>query len=126
MGTELNPIDDQRRRIGGAKSAEEKVAAIMEAADDGMELSDEQLEAVSGGNVIVPSTHEEIDQLWDVIQTVRDTRGRDVAVQMAFDMHLIPYKDAGNGDYLSTKKSISACRAWMHDALNGKADPYGM
>ena len=126
MGTELNLTDDQKRRIEGAKSAEEKVAAIMEAADDGMELSDEQLEAVSGGNVIVPSTHEEIDQLWDVIQTVRDTRGRDVAVQMAFDMHLIPYKDAGNGDYLSTKKSISACRAWMHDALNGKVDPYGM
>ena len=81
---------------------------------------------MNGENVIVPSTHEEIDQLWDIIQTVSDTRGRDVAVKMAFDMHLIPYMDAGNGNYLSTKKSISACRAWMHDVVNGKCDPYSM
>ena len=76
MGTELNLTEDQRRRIEDAKSAEEKVAIIMEAADAGMELSDEQLEGVSGGNVLyVPSTHAEIDRECDIaiVMTPCDT-----------------------------------------------------
>ena len=121
MGTELNLTEDQRRRIDGAKSAEEKVAVIMEAADAGRELSDEQLDAVSGGNVrYYPPTHEEVDQIWDIIQSIYDTYGKDVAVIAAFDMGLIPMEGDQNGNYFDGRRSIPECRSLMHDYLDGR------
>lgn len=121
MGTELNLTDDQRRRIEDAKSAEEKVAIIMEAVDTGRGLSDEQLEAVSGGNVrYFPKTHEAIDHAWDVIQALSDTYGIDAAVLAAYDMGLIPREADQNGNYFTNVMSIPDCRAMMHDDLNGR------
>ena len=121
MGTELNLTEDQRRRIEGAKSAEEKVAIIMEAADAGRELSDEQLEAVSGGIVrYYPPTHEEVDAVWDIIQSVYNTYGKDVAVITAFDMGLIPLMSDQNGNYFDGRRSIPECRSLMHDYLDGR------
>ena len=124
MGTELNLTDDQRRRIEDAKSAEEKVAIIMEAADAGMELSDEQLEGVSVG-VRIPPTHEEIDRTWDTIQSIYDTYGQDVAAIAAFDLGLIPLVgSSGSGNYFTGRRSIPEVRNWMHRELEGKNDSY--
>ena len=123
MGNELNLTEDQRRRIEGAKSAEEKVAIIMEAVHAGMELSDEQLDAVSGG-VRIPPTHEEIDRTWDTIQSIYDTYGQDVAAIAAFDLGLIPLTGSGNGNYFTGRRSIPEVRNWMHRELDGKNDSY--
>lgn len=123
MSTELNLTEDQRRRIEGAMSAEEKVAVIMEAVDAGMELSDEQLEAVSGGKVrytYYPPTHEEVDKCWNLIQSLNDIYGEDVAVTTAYEMRLIPELCRANGNYFRARHSISECRSLMHDYLDGR------
>ena len=121
MGEGINLSDEQRRRIETAKSAEEKVQILTEAME-GAELSDEQLDAVSGG--FYPTTHEEIDALMDFLQTVFDTKGPDVAAIMAFDMGLIPDTGSGgNGSYFIGNKSIDRVRVHLHNELNGISDP---
>ena len=123
MGTELNLTEDQRRRIEDAKSAEEKVAIIMEAADAGMELSDEQLEGVSGGNVLyVPSTHAEIDRECDIVQSIWNAYGKDVAAEYAYGRGLL-----ARGESFS-KIGVAEMRSWMHGYLddpNSLSSKYG-
>ena len=112
MGTELNLTEDQRRRIEGAKSAAEKVAIIMEAVDGGMELSDEQLEGVSGGEINVPSTHAEIDRECDIVQSIWNAYGRDAAAEYAHARHLI------SGPKSFGTSGVAEMRRWMHGWLD--------
>ena len=80
------------------------------------ELSLDEAGNVSGGDIIIPQTHEEIDQLWDIIQSLRDIYGRDVAYMAAWEMHAtaaptaIRFEDYGTDYYRRT----------MHEMLDGK------
>ena len=49
MNIELNLIDEQKRRIEEAATAEEKAAVIVEAMGGPQELSDEEMRSMSGG-----------------------------------------------------------------------------
>ena len=109
------------RRIKTAKSAEEKARVLSEAME-GVELSDDQLDAVSGG--VYPTTHEEIDALMDAIQIVFDKYGPDEAALMAFDMGLIPDTGSGgNGSLFIGNKSIDRVRVHLHNELDGIYNP---
>ena len=47
---------------------------------DGRELSEEEVDAVTGGDAHrIKPTHEEIDRAWNTIQTVQDKYGVSVA-----------------------------------------------
>ena len=86
---------------------------------DVTELSDEALDAVSGGEVRIPSTHAEIDAAWNAIQATADAGDLDAAATMAYNMGLIPFAmNRNNENYFASEKSISDMRGWMHDALN--------
>ena len=80
------------------------------------ELSVDELESVSGGDLVIPQTHEEIDQLWDTIQSIKETYGQDVVWFAACEMHATSspspsqFAEYGTGVY----------RRKMHDILDGK------
>ena len=83
-------------------------------------LSDEELDSVSGGIVIVPPTHEKINDAWDAIESILAVYGPEVAAISALEMNLI--SDEGLGGDLSTfgKTTLATCRQRMHDQLDGK------
>ena len=86
---------------------------------DGIELSDEALDAISGGEIRIPSTHAEIDAAWSAVQAKADTGDLNAAATMAYSMGLIPFAfNRNNENYFVSEKSISDMRGWMHDALN--------
>ena len=112
MGNEHNLTDDQKH-IKDAKSAEEKDAV--------MELSDEDLEEVSGGqDVIIPSTHEEIDKAWDEIEFLAWSSSDHAALCAAYNKKLIPVMYTGSGTNYLKKFSINSERAKMHRALDAR------
>ena len=80
------------------------------------ELSADELESVSGGNYVVPKTHEEIDRLWDSVEAVRKAYGQDVVYFYAWELNLTStttatkFAEYGTGHY----------RKMMHDILDGK------
>ncbi|MBO7674792.1 MAG: hypothetical protein J6S63_07260 [Atopobiaceae bacterium] len=123
MSEWLNLTEDQRKRMEEAESAEEKAAVIREAVGEPRELSLEELEAVSGGNqeVVIPSTHEEIDAYWDAVESY----GKDnvlAATLLAYELKLIPWRASVNDHctmYLSIS-SVASERAMMHRMLDGK------
>ena len=122
MSYELNLTDDQERHIEEAESPEEKVTVIKEAVGAGRELSDDELDSMSGG-VRIPRTHELIDAEWDAIQIVANKFDKDTALVLAYERGLIPSDLTPDGfSYLETKRSISEMRAWMHRELDGKND----
>ena len=87
----------------------------------GNELSVDALEGVSGGGVIpketyrVPKTHEEIDAKWDIVQSVLDKYGVDVAYITAMQLQII----AGSSNLL-TLYGPQKLRKRMHNSLDGK------
>lgn len=87
----------------------------------GGELSMDALEGVSGGGVIpkqtyfVPKTHEEIDAKWDIVQSVLDKYGVDVAYITAMQLQVI----AGSSNLL-TLYGPQTLRKRMHNSLDGK------
>ena len=87
----------------------------------GNELSADALEGVSGGGVIpketyrVPKTHEEIDAKWDIVQSVLDKYGVDVAYITAMQLQVI----AGSSNLL-TIYGPQKLRKRMHNSLDGK------
>lgn len=86
---------------------------------DGTILSGEELEAVSGGEIRIPSTHAEIDAAWDAIQATANTGDLDAAATMAYNMGLIPFAlNRNKENYFVSEKTISDMRGWMHDALD--------
>ena len=120
MGTEFNLTDDQEQRIEGAKSAEERAAIIMEALDAGRELSDEDLEAVSGGQeVVIPPTHEEIDMAWNMVELVA-SYDEQLALCLAYDKKLIPMMHLENAYSYFTRFNMRDERARMHSALDAR------
>lgn len=80
------------------------------------ELSLDELENVSGGVYRVPKTHEEIDQLWDIMQGIRDTYGQDVAWIAACELNATCTPNAAK----FAEYSIGYYREFMHDVLDGK------
>lgn len=82
------------------------------------ELSDEELDAISGG-IYIPSTHSEIDAAWNAVQAAADVGDLNAAATMAYNMGLIPFAmNNNNENYFVSEKTISDMRGWMHDALN--------
>ena len=121
MGTEFNLTDDQKQRNEDAKSAEEKDAVTMEALGDGIEISDEDLETVSGGqDVVIPATHEEIDAAWDEIEFLAWSSSDHAALCEAYNKKLIPMMHTVGGVNYFKKFSMSGERAKMHRALDAR------
>ena len=86
----------------------------------GKELSVDTMEGVSGGGLpketyLVPKTHEEIDEKWDVVQSVMDTYGADVAYITAQQLQII----AGSSN-LFRLYGPETLRKRMHNSLDGK------
>lgn len=83
-----------------------------------IELSDKQLDAVSGGQeVIVPPTHEDIDAAWDMIELIAQY-DENAALCAAYDNKLIPYMHVRNALSYWTQSSMRNERARMHRALD--------
>ena len=82
-------------------------------------LSLDEMENVAGGypreTYIVPKTHEEIDEKWDIVQSVLDTYGKDVAYIVAMELQII----AGSANLLELY-GTKTLRKRMHDSLDGK------
>ena len=82
MANELNLTEDQQRRIEEAQTPEEKVRIINEAlgiARDGEELSEDELDNISGGGFGWPGSVEEIKETLTLAKLMYDSYGADVA-----------------------------------------------
>ena len=118
MGNGINMTDEQRQRIEDAASAEE--AAATEALG-GSELSDEELEAVSGGqDVVIPATHEEIDAAWDEVEFLSWSTSEHAALCAAYNKKLIPVMYTGSAVSYLKRYPINGERAKMHRALDAR------
>ena len=88
------------------------------------EISADEMEQVSGGyDTRVFKSHEEIDQVMDIISSVWDKYGRDVAVIAAFDMKVT--SRCGSGRTNTTLDRFThpeGLRIWLHQELNGEHD----
>ena len=87
------------------------------------ELSMSEMEKVNGG-VWIPPTHEEIDQEWDIVDSLWATYGRDVAQTYAFERRLISRLGGGSDQGSFGRMTTDSCRKWMHRELDGKNDYY--
>ena len=83
------------------------------------QFSLDEMENVTGGypreTYIVPKTHEEIDEKWDIVQSVLETYGKDVAYIVAMELQII----AGSANLLDLY-GTKTLRKRMHDSLDGK------
>jgi hypothetical protein len=85
------------------------------------ELSADEMEQVSGGHYTrVFKSHEEIDQVMDIISSVWDKYGRDVAVIAAFDMKVT--SSDSRTTVLDRFTHPEGLRIWLHQELNGEHD----
>jgi hypothetical protein len=87
------------------------------------ELSLNEMEQASGGARIFKS-HEEIDEVMDVISRVWDTYGRDVAAITACELNVTTsHGDGGNMlTALDRYSHPDGLRKWLHQELNGEHD----
>ena len=107
MGYELNLTNDQKRRIGGAKTPEEKAAIIAEAMDAERELSEEELDSMSGGGYWIPQTKEEMERTLKFLERMQELYGGDAALIDAEEMNLGTFprtEDHGNFLYHLKKR----------------------
>lgn len=83
------------------------------------ELSINEMEGVSGGRMLVPATHEEIDRRMDIIQAILDSYGFDVAYMAALEMDCVP--EVGVNIYQNPFREgkVDKVRRWMHNHLEG-------
>ena len=91
MSFDLNLSNDQQRRIEEAQTSEEKARIIAEAAEiarGGTELSDEDLEGVSGG-VRKPMSAEEKKKALEAVKEIEEVYGPEVAQITAEELGLI-------------------------------------
>ena len=83
------------------------------------QFSLDEMENVAGGypreTYIVPKTHEEIDEKWDIVQSVLETYGKDVAYIVAMELQII----AGSANLLDLY-GTKTLRKRMHDSPDGK------
>ena len=91
MNFDLNLSNDQQRRIEEAQTSEEKARIIAEAAETargGAELSDEELEGISGG-VRKPMSPAEKKKALEVVKEIGEVYGPEVAQITAEELGLI-------------------------------------
>ena len=84
-------------------------------------LAMNELENISGGKESVywvPPTHEEIDAVWDMIESVFKTAGRDAALVLATSLNVFSGADSefSTGDV----RQLSRFRNRMHREIDGK------
>ncbi len=91
------------------------------------ELGLDEFEKVSGGSYtgrdyapdgnayVLPKTHEEIDEKWDIVQSVLETCGVDVAYIVSQKLQVL-----AGGSELLREYSTNIFRKRMHDDLDGK------
>lgn len=107
MSIELNLTDEQNRRIQEAVTPEEKAAVIAEAMDTERELSEEELDSMSGGGYWIPQTKEEMDRTLKFLEHMQELYGRDAALIAAEEMNLGTFprtEDHGNFLYHLKKR----------------------
>ena len=122
MRTTVHDKKGRYRTMSEKKYTQEEIRTIVDGAirkanlNSRRELSLDELENVSGGVYRVPKTHEEIDQLWDIMQGIRDTYGQDVAWIAACELNATCTPNAAK----FAEYSIAYYREFMHDVLDGK------
>ena len=108
------------------KYTREEIRAIVEEelrkAKVGKELSLEEMENVSGGRMLIPATHEEIDRRMDIVQTILDSYGFDVAFFAALELDCMP--DIAGSSFGNPFRGgrVDKVRNWMHRQLDGTND----
>lgn len=93
----------------------------------GRELDPDEMEKVSGGyDTRAFKTHEEIDQVMDIICSAWDKYGRDVAVLIAFELKVT----SSSGKYGNESTALDdythpeGLRTFLHKELNGELDEW--
>ena len=114
------------------KYTQEEIRAIVDEAmrkanmTSRWELSASELEKVNAGTMIIPDTHEEIDQKLDIIQSVLDIYGPDVALITAQELGCLAGKDgSGRMPNPFLGGCVDTVRNWMHRELDGLNDGIG-
>ena len=82
------------------------------------ELSASELEKVNAGTMIVPDTHEEIDQKMDILQRILDVAGPDATLIAAQEMQLVPGTNGSGRSNPFDGGSVDLVRNWMHMRLD--------
>ena len=90
------------------------------------ELNLDEMEKVSGGDFIIPegTTHADIDEKWDIIQTTLDFYGSDVAYLTAQKLGCAPGQGENTAASMFESGRVDKFRGYMHDLLNGTASPF--
>ena len=96
---EINAIVNEELRRAGLKAVRE--------------LNADEMDHVAGG-VVIPSTHEEIDMKWDLVESVVKKHGPGTAAIFAKSMGLI------KSESHLTDFSVSELREYMHRTINGE------
>ena len=112
-------------KLKNAKSKEEVMDILGE--PDVSELSMDELENVSGGEMSItkiPPTHDEVDRLWDTIESVYNTYGKDVALVMARNVNA--YAGSNHNWSAGDVRDLRKYRRRMHDHIDGKIDMNGL
>lgn len=88
------------------------------------ELNSDEMGKISGGEDLTaaPKTHEEVDQLWDLIDLAYEVGGKDAAYIMAQKFELVPGAN-GSGHIFSTR-TPRELRAHWHRRLDGKSSGF--
>lgn len=66
----------------------------------------------------VPPTHKDIDVLWDSIERIFVTYGRDIALIAARELNVYQGADQNFSD--GDVRELQRFRSYMHDSLDGK------
>ena len=109
------------------KYTQEEIKAIVDEAlrkaglTPSREISADEMEQISGGHYTrVFKSHEEIDQVMDIISNVWDNYGRDVAVIAAFELKVTSSDSRTTA--LDKFTHPDGLRIWLHQELNGEHD----
>ncbi len=98
MNSELILTDDQKRRIDAAQTPEENARILSEPDQPVKDLTDEQLESLSGGGGLwIPSSKEEMRATLKHIEYLQNTYGRDVAVFYCEEMNYFYFPRTESG-----------------------------
>ena len=112
-------------KLKNAKSKEEVMDILGE--PDVKSLSMDELENVSGGEMSItkiPPTHDEVDRLWDTIESVYNTYGKDVALMMARNVNA--YAGSNHNWSPGDVRDLRKYRRRMHDHIDGQIDMNGL
>jgi hypothetical protein len=90
------------------------------------ELNPDEMDNVSGGKSVTPSTHGEIDAKWDVIEQALKTYGADIALLTAQELDCMSGADGAwkGQNPFSGYPNLDRFRNRMHRILDGDDDPF--